>query len=164
MPPTPKTMNVKDIIHALAALAFAIVVGGAVYEHAAVIPRWSAGPPASLAMYQGPYGINPATFWETIHPITLVLILITLWSSWKGPRRGHVLFNLIGYVLVMIVTFTYFVPELMAITGTAYADTIDPDLQARAGTWEFLSLVRLVVIMVLALALILGLTKPSRSA
>lgn len=164
VPPNPQIMNVKDIIHALAALAFAIVVGGAVYEHAGVIPRWSAGPPASLAMYQGPYGINPGAFWEMIHPITLVLILITLGMSWKGPRRGHVLFNLVGYVVVMIVTFTYFVPELMAITGTPYADTIDPDLQARAATWEVLSLVRLVVIMVLALALILGLTKPSRSA
>ena len=156
-------MNLKDLIHALAALAFSIVVGGAVYEHASVIPRWSAAPPASLAMYQGPYGINPAVFWEMIHPITILLILVTLALSWKGPRRAYVLTNLIGYVVVMIVTFTYFVPELMEITGTPYADSIDPELVARAGTWELLSLIRLVVIMALAVALSLGLTKPIRS-
>ena len=156
-------MNVKDLIHALAALAFSIVVGGAVYEHAVIVPRWSAGPPASLAMYQGPYGLTPEAFWQNIHPITLVLILITLGLSWKGPRRRYVLTNLIGYVVVMVTTFTYFVPELMAITGTPYADTIDPDLQARSATWEFLSLVRLVVIMALAVALMLGLSKPLRA-
>ena len=64
------------------------------------------------------------------------------------------------YVLILAATFFYFVPELMAITGSTYSPSIDADLTGRAQTWETLSIVRLVVLFVLAMVLLFGLPKP----
>lgn len=154
-------MSIKNLIYALTALSFTVVIGGAIYEHLAVVPIWSAAPPRSLAMFQGEYGLRPETFWKLIHPVTLVLFVLTLILSWKSARRRNVLIGFIGYVVVLAVTATYFVPQLMAITRTAYANTIDASLTERAATWEMLSLARLAILIALSLTLFLGLTKTS---
>ena len=57
----------KDIIYSIACLSFAIIIGGAVYEHLNVVPQWSAAPPVSLSMFQGEYGLKPDLFWKIIH-------------------------------------------------------------------------------------------------
>lgn len=152
-------MNFKNIIYSFACLSFSIVIGAAVYEHLAVVPRWAAAPPASLSMFQGQYGLYAQAFWMPIHPVTLALLLITLLLSWKSPRRSNILITLIGYAAVLGITFVYFVPELIAITGTQYSETVDAALTARASKWETLSLVRLVFLIILSINLFLGLTK-----
>lgn len=154
-------MNIKNLIYALTALSFTIVIGGAIYEHLAVVPIWSAAPPRSLAMFQGEYGLHPEMFWKPIHPVTLALFVVTLILSWKSARRRNVLISFIGYVILLIVTATYFVPQLMAILRTTYTNTIDANLTERAATWEMLSLVRLAILIGLSLTLFLGLTKTS---
>jgi hypothetical protein len=153
-------MNLKDMLYAFACLAFAAVIGAAIYEHLGVVPRWAAAPPYSLSMFQGEYGLNPEAFWIPIHPVTLVLILATLGFSWKTSRRKNVLIVLIGYVTILIITGVYFVPELLEITGTPYSTEIDTALTGRAKMWETLSIIRLFVLTVLAITLFLGLTKP----
>ncbi|MFT3793788.1 hypothetical protein [Flavobacterium sp.] len=152
-------MNNRDFIYALACLSFAVVIGGAVYEHLAVVPRWTMAPPASLSMFQGEYGLNPTAFWKPIHPITLLLFATSLVLSWKWKRRKNILIATIGYVIVLVVTFAFFVPELIALTTTAYSQTIDIGLVKRAKLWEMLSLVRLTVLIMLSLVLFLGMTK-----
>lgn len=154
-------MNIRNLIYALTALSFTIVIGGAIYEHLAVVPIWSAAPPRSLAMFQGEYGLHPEMFWKPIHPVTLALFVVTLILSWKSARRRNVLISFIGYVILLIVTATYFVPQLMAILRTTYTNTIDANLTERAATWEMLSLVRLAILIGLSLTLFLGLTKTS---
>ncbi len=154
-------MNIKNLIYALTALSFTIVIGGAIYEHLAVVPIWSAAPPRSLAMFQGEYGLHPEMFWKPIHPVTLALFVVTLILSWKSARRRNVLISFIGYVILLIVTATYFVPQLMAILRTTYTNTIDANLTERAATWEMLSLIRLAILIGLSLTLFLGLTKTS---
>ncbi|MDQ3050486.1 MAG: hypothetical protein M3Q95_06335 [Bacteroidota bacterium] len=149
----------KNIIYSFLCLAFAIVIGGGVYEHLAVVPRWAIGPPASLAMFQGPYGLKAETFWMLIHPITLLLYVIVLIISWKSARRKPVLIAFGGYVLVLVITTVYFVPELIAITTTNYSSQIDPSLTERAGMWEILSLVRLGFLILLSMVLFLGMAK-----
>lgn len=154
-------MNIRNLIYALTALSFTIVIGGAIYEHLAVVPIWSAAPPRSLAMFQGEYGLHPEMFWKPIHPVTLALFVVTLILSWKSARRRNVLISFIGYVILLIVTATYFVPQLMAILRTTYTNTIDANLTERAATWEMLSLIRLAILIGLSLTLFLGLTKTS---
>ncbi len=152
-------MNLKDIVYSFACLSFAIVIGGAVYEHLAVVPQWSAAPPASLSMFQGEYGLNAGLFWMCIHPVTILLLTATLILFWKNNSRKNILITSGGYVLIVIVTATYFVPELMEITGTAFSETIDASLTNRAKLWELFSIVRLLMLVVLAIVLFLGLTK-----
>lgn len=149
----------KDIIYSISCLAFAIMIGGAVYEHVNVVPQWSAAPPVSLSMFQGEYGLNPELFWMSIHPVNIILFAVTLIIHWKTKRRKNVLITLIAYFIILIITSIYFVPELISITSTTYASSSDSSLTQRAKLWEILSLARLGVLMVLSIILFTGLTK-----
>jgi hypothetical protein len=149
----------KDMLYCATCLAFAVIIGGAVYEHLNMVPAWAAAPPASLSMFQGPYGLKPELFWKLIHPVNLFLFILTLILHWRSPRRKNLLVVLASYVAILAITFVYFVPELISITTTAYADTVDQQLVERASWWERLSIVRLVVLVVLSMVLMLGLTK-----
>ena len=151
-------MDLRNIIYAFACLSFAVVIGAAVYEHVAVVPRWTAAPPASLTMFQGKYGLNPTPFWKSIHPVTLLLLIASIILMRKTGSKPYLLITFTGYVLVLIITFSFFVPELIAITGATMENT-DPTLAKRAGLWETLSLVRLSFLIILAITCFLGLTK-----
>ena len=150
-------MNVKEILYASACLSFSVVIGAAAYEHLAVVPQWSAAPPVSLSMFQGKYGLNAAAFWVPIHPVTLLLMIAALAVAWNTQGRKNAGIALAGYASIIVITGMYFVPELLAITGTPFSETVDPALTARANRWELLSLVRLAAMVGLAFVLFLGL-------
>jgi hypothetical protein len=152
-------MLLRNIIYAFACLSFSIVIGGAVYEHMGVVPKWVAAPPASLSMFQGTYGLDPSGFWIIIHPVTLLLFSVTLILVWQSKSRPFLLVTFGGYIVILIITFIFFVPELIAITGTGYSGNIDNSLVQRAKLWETLSLIRLFFLVVLSIVLFLGLTR-----
>ena len=107
---------IKTILLILGCISFIIVIGGATYEHAAVVPVWSSAVPKSLSMFQGEYGLAPANFWIPVHPVTMILLTSGMIANWKTPRRAYVIAAILGYAAVLAVTFMYFVPELMTIT------------------------------------------------
>jgi hypothetical protein len=143
----------------LAAISFITVIGGAVYEHLAVVPIWTAAVPASLTMFQGEYALAAQNFWIPIHPVTLLLLLSALILNWRTARRNYILVGLGGYLLVLIITAVFFVPELMSLTQTTYSQTTDATLTARANNWETYSLIRLGWLIIMAIVLLLGLSK-----
>ena len=153
----------KDLIYSFLCLAFAIIIGGAVYEHLNVVPKWALAPPVSLTMFQGEYGLKPELFWKLIHPVNLLLFGLTLSLHWKSPRKKNILIVLASYVAILVITAFYFVPELISITTSAVADNADVDLIRRAGLWETLSIIRLAVLVILCMVLFTGLTKNSRT-
>ena len=144
-----------------ACISFIVVIGGATYEHLAVVPVWSSAVPASLSIFQGEYGLAAQNFWIPIHPVTIMLLIVGLVANWRNARRGYIISTLAGYLAILVITSIYFVPELLAITQSPYAATVDADLTRRAGLWETLSLVRLGVLIVLAVILLLGLSRPA---
>jgi hypothetical protein len=154
----------KDLIYALTCLAFSIIIGGAVYEHLNVVPTWAAAPPVSLSMFQGEYGLKPDLFWKIIHPVNLVLFIVTLVLHWRSARRKTLVMVLTSYVVILVITAIYFVSELLSIITAVSASTPDARLISRAGLWETLSLARLAVLVVLALQLFIGFTKSRTSA
>lgn len=147
----------------LAAISFVTVIGGGIYEHLAIVPRWKLAPPASLTMFQGPYGLNQGIFWQLIHPATLLLLISALAVNWKNARKKYILVVIAAYVVTGIVTFLYFVPELLSIIKTTYQVTVDQNLVARAATWEKLSLVRMVFMIAMAIVLLSSLTKANEN-
>ncbi len=151
--------SLKNVLLILASISFICVLGGAVYEHIAVIPTWSAAPPRSLSMYQGEYGLHPEYFWMAIHPVTLLLLIGALITNWKNSRRKHILIVLGTYFLILVITTIYFVPELISITHTPYQDNVDESLVARSSQWEMLSIIRMLVLAVLCYILLSTLTK-----
>jgi len=149
----------KDVLYAICCLAFAIIIGGAVYEHMNVVPKWAAAPPVSLSMFQGEYGLNPELFWMVIHPVNLLLLTLTLVLHWRSERRKHLVIVMTSYIVILATTAVFFVPELLSITKAAASSVADPDLTRRAATWEALSIVRLGVLVILSMILFTGLTK-----
>lgn len=150
---------IRTLLLILGCISFIIVIGGATYEHAAIVPIWTSAVPASLHMFQGEYGLASENFWIPVHPVTLILLFAGLIANWRTPRRNYVLVTIIGYAGVLGVTFVYFVPELMAIVRSSYTTTIDAELTSRALRWQSLSLVRLAFLIVLAIVLLFGLSK-----
>ncbi|WP_276483416.1 hypothetical protein [Paraflavitalea pollutisoli] len=149
----------KDVLYAMNCLCFAIMIGGAVYEHLNVVPVWSSAPPVSLSMFQGPYGLKPELFWKIIHPVNLILFALTLILHWKTGRAGSIGIAFTGYVVILVITFLYFVPSLIAIITATYGEVADADLTRQARLWEQLSLVRLCVLVVLAMVLLTGMAR-----
>lgn len=153
----------RTFVLILASICFIIVIGGATYEHAAVVPVWASAPPASLSMFQGTYALKAANFWIPVHPLTLVLLSAALILNWRTERRNFILMTIGGYLAVMVITFLYFVPELMSITGSTFSSVVDDGLRERARTWELLSLVRLGFLILLAVSLLIGLSRSHES-
>ena len=153
-------MNFRNFIYALSCLSFCVIVGAAIYEHTALWPAAFSEPPRSLTVFQGPYALNAAMFWMPVHPVTLLLLVVTLVFTWKTERKKNVLITVAGYVAILLITFTFFVPELIDLTGTPYSDTADQSLQVRGSRWITLSLIRAGVLICLAITLLTGLTKP----
>ncbi|MEO7983916.1 MAG: hypothetical protein ABI688_07535 [Bacteroidota bacterium] len=151
--------SIKTILLIVAATFFIIVIGGGMYEHIAIVPKWKQAPPESLAMFQGKYGINPGNFWEKIHPVALALLIAALVANWKTPRKRYILITITGYAVALVVTFLYFVPELLSIIHTPYLAVADNGLIKRAGRWEMFSLIRLGYCFALAVVLLYSLTK-----
>lgn len=157
------SMNIKNLIYALTCLSFSLILGGAAFEHVTIIPIMSMAPPRSLAMFQGDFGLHPESFWSIVHPVTVLLFLATLILNWKSAARRSVLISFAGYIVILAISAVYFIPEVKAIMGTTYSDTVDPILTKRTDLWEMLSLARLGIAILLSLILFLGLTKSADS-
>ena len=151
---------IRTLFLILASISFVVVIGGAVYEHLALVPVWTSAVPASLTVFQGEYALRAQNFWIPIHPVTIVLMVGALIANWRSDRRWLIILPLAGYVIVLGITFLYFVPELMTLTQTPFSETVDAALTARANTWETLSLVRLGFLFILAITLLSSLATP----
>ncbi|MEZ4801447.1 MAG: hypothetical protein R2797_01650 [Gelidibacter sp.] len=152
--------NYKNSIYALACLSFTMIIGAGVFEHLVLWPKAYEAMPKSLTMFQGDYALNPGNFWMLIHPITLLLFTVNLIVFWKTSRRKTIAIVFGSYFIILVITNLYFVPELMDLTGTPMADSVDPALVARGKLWMNLSLIRICTLIILAILLYLGLTKP----
>ncbi len=152
-------MNSKTILYVLVCISYCLIIGAGTYEHFAVWRVAFAEPPRSLMMFQGGYALKSESFWQLIHPVTLGLFLLTLAMNWKTVRRKYILITFGTYLVAIIATFIYYVPELKSIIATPYAATVDTAIQERASLWITLSIVRLICIFASAFVLILGLTK-----
>jgi hypothetical protein len=155
--------SIKDFLLILASLSFLTILGAGIYEALSTTPQWSAAPPSSLTMFQGKYGLNSGLFWIIIHPVTISLLVAALIANWKNSRRKPMLWVIGPYVVILIITAIYFVPELIHIITSPYQDIVDNHLQSRAALWEKLSLSRLCLVVVLSFVLLSSLTKPAEA-
>jgi hypothetical protein len=155
--------SAKNLLLILASLSFVSIMGAAIYEVISTTPQWSAAPPQSLTMFQGKYGLNSGLFWTIIHPVTILLLVAALFANWNNGRRKQILVVFSSYILILIMTATYFVPVLLHIITSPYQNQVDRDLQLRAALWEKLSFARLCLVVLLSVVLLSALTKPANN-
>ncbi len=143
-------MSTSTILLRLAIIVWGVLCGGVVYEPLAVVPQWTKQPPETLSMWNGPYGLSAKRFWIGIHPLLVLLLAAALGTGWGDEGRDSMLFVLATYLVVLVVTGVWFVPELIKLTQDSAA-AIPPDQwRARARRWERLSIARGLVIVVMA--------------
>ena len=135
-----------------------ILAGGIVYSHVAFFPSYLSGLPNSAVLVNGPYPINDGYFWVMIHPLAILSLIVSLALNWKiRARRKLIAIPLIVYVLALIATSFYFVPELMAFKSSPNSGISPADWYARGQRWQHLSWVRGTVMGLSYVALLLAL-------
>ncbi len=156
-------MNKRMIVLWLAMLATVMVCAAGSYEHVVIVPQWTKAPPASLAMFSGPYALDTGQWWRVVHLPTILLTVTALVLFWRDSRRRLVGAATVGYLLILILTAIWILPELIALTGNTQAAIPPVEWKARANTWEALSLVRLALMYINAVLLIMAAYPPANT-
>ena len=120
-----------------------ILLGGIVYSHIVYFPVYLSSLPDSAVLVNGPYALHEERFWLLIHPVAILSLLISLALNWKNRTvRKLIAIPLIVYVLAIVVTALYFVPELGNFKNSPNMNVSRAEWLARGQRWQYLSLIR----------------------
>jgi len=102
--------------------------------------------------------LNDGYFWTLIHPLAILSLIVALVLNWKIPaRRKLIAVPLIVYVLAIVVTALYFVPELQNFKNSPNMAVTPAEWYARGQRWQHLSWTRGTVMGLSYIALLLAL-------
>ena len=145
----------------LAVILWGTLLGGIAYSHLVYFPVYLSALPDSAVVVNGPYGLHEAIFWMTIHPLLILSLIVALILNWKSrSRRKLILISFSIYIVVIVVTQIYFLPELVAFERSPKSGLSPGEWLARGQRWQRLSWVRGMVMYAAILPLLLALTKP----
>lgn len=145
----------------LAVTLWGTLLGGIAYSHLVYFPVYLSALPDSAVLVNGPYGLHEAIFWMTVHPLLILSLIVALVLNWKTrARRKLILISLAIYFLVLVVTQSYFLPELMAFEQSPESKVSPSEWLARGQRWQRFSWIRGGVMYAGILPLLLALTKP----
>jgi hypothetical protein len=149
----------------LSILLMGILIGGIVYAHVVFFPPYLSALPNSAALVNGPYALHDEYFWLLIHPLAILSLIVALVLNWKIPaRRKLIAIPLIVYVLALIVTSLYFVPELGNFKNSPNMTVSSAEWYARGQRWQHLSWTRGTIMGLSYIALLLALVIPENGA
>jgi len=118
----------------------ALKLGGGLYEHTAIVPRWCVAPGPLVADQIIHSGQVHAAFgfWSFVSPLALALAFANAFAAWraKGRARGWWFGAALLELLVSALTYAYFVPELYALSNGAVTPA---DVESRALAWASLN-------------------------
>lgn len=144
----------------LPVILWGVLLGGIVYSHIVYFPVYLSDLPASAIVVNGKYGLDETMFWGPLHPILVTLLVTALAFNWKFPPRRKLLLTSLGiYIVVLIATFSYFLPELFAFKASPES-TISPiEWLTRTNRWQYLSYLRGTLMFIGFIPLLIALTK-----
>lgn len=127
----------------LAIILWGTLLGGIAYSHLVYFPVYLSALPDSAVVVNGPYGLHEAIFWMIIHPLLIISLIVTLILNWRlRARRKLILISFVVYVLVIVVSQTYFIPELIAFERSPGSSLTPSEWSARGQRWQRLSWIR----------------------
>lgn len=149
----------------LAITLWGTLLGAIVYSHIVYFPVYLSALPDSSIVVNGPFGLHESKFWLLIHPLLILSMLAAVALNWKfRDRRKLLLISLGIYLLVLVVSQLYFIPELGAFEASPKSSLSPADWLARGTLWQRLSWIRGTVMYLGILPLLLALTKPDDNA
>ena len=135
------------------------LLGGIVYSHIVYFPVYLSDLPNSAILVNGPYGLDDSRFWLTIHPLLILSFIVTLVLNWRyKPRRKLLLITFGVYIVIIVLTQIYFVPELMEFERSLQSNVSPAEWLARGQRWQLLSWIRGAVCYANIVPLLLALT------
>ena len=145
----------------LAVVLWGTLLGGILYSHLIYFPVYLSNLPDSAVVVTGPYGLRESIFWLTIHPLTILSLIVALALNWRFPeRRKLILITFVLYIVVLVITQAYFLPELMAFERSPGSGVTSEEWLVRGRRWQRLSWMRGAIMYAGILPLLLALTKP----
>jgi hypothetical protein len=146
----------------LSVVLWGTLLGGIAYSHLVYFPVYLSALPDSAVVVNGPYGLHEARFWMLIHPLLILSLLVSLVLNWRlRARRKLILISSAVYVLVLVVSSLYFIPELGAFARSPQSGLSPAEWLARGQRWQRLSWVRGTTMYAASLPLLLALTRPA---
>lgn len=141
----------------LALVTMMIQLGGSLFEHALVDPKW----PDMLALIQPAQGgLDRRLFWIPAHVAATVTLAAALWGHWPHPALRRPVAAAVGlYLALRVWTMIYFVPAALAFEAVDPA-AFDP---AAGRTWATLSLLRLPLVIAICAALVVAVRRAHRA-
>lgn len=156
------TLKLGTISLMLSIVFWGTLLGGIAYSHLVYFPPYLSALPDSAVVVNGPYGLREATFWMIIHPLLILSLIVTLILNWRlRARRKLILISFAIYVLVIIITQIYFIPELIAFERSPESSLTPADWLLRGQRWQRLSWIRGAVCYAAFVPLLLALAKPA---
>ena len=138
-----------------------ILLGGVVYSHIVYFPVYLGGLPDSAVLVNGPHALDEGKFWMTVHPLVILSLITSTVINWRQPaRRRLILLTFGAYILVIIVTSIYFLPELIAFADSPNSTISPAEWLARGNRWQYLSWIRGAVMFACIVPLLFALIKP----
>ena len=145
----------------IAASACALLQFGAQFFAISVLASTvAAAPPRSFRILGGADRYNSEMFWQTLPPVTLVLLIAALVANWQTGRRGVVVAALALFIAGGVIAGAFLEPAFANMTAQGYADTVDSALQARTQRWLLLDWAVWALGFLAGLALLVALTRP----
>ena len=144
-----------------AIICWATLLGGIMYSHIVYFPPYLSNLPDSSALVNGKYALHEERFWMTIHPLLILSLITALALNWKIIQRRKLIMTSFGiYILMIILTFLYFVPELTAFAKSPESSVPAAEWLARGNRWQYLSWIRGTICYLAFIPLLIALTKP----
>jgi Domain of unknown function (DUF1772) len=144
----------------LAVILWGTLLGGIAYSHLVYFPVYLSALPDSAVLVNGTYGLNEAIFWVMIHPLLILSLIVALALNWKSrSRRKLILISFVIYIVVLVVSQVYFIPELVAFKHSPESNLPATEWLARGQRWQRLSWIRGTIMYAGILPLLVALTK-----
>ena len=133
-----REFNFRNVTLMAAAASCFIQIGAQLFAVSVIVRTVVQAPPRSFAIFEGAYGYDSSSFWNTVPPITALLLVIALATNWQTQRRNLLLIALAVFVLGGVVAGVFLEPTFAEMIAVGYRDAIDPALQRRAANWYVL--------------------------
>ena len=152
--------NLRNLTLMAAITSCFLQAGGGLFAISILVSTLTEAPPRSFAMLEGAYRYDSSAFWETVPPITGILLVIALVANWKTSRRWLLAIGLALFILGGVLAGVLLEPEFARITEGGYRDVVDPELQSRASSFYALDWAVWSVTLMAGIALLLALARP----
>ena len=157
-------IKLRNLSLIVAIILWATLLGGIVYSHIVFFPVYLSALPDSAVLVRGPYALNDARFWVVIHPLLIASLAVTVLLNWKLRRRRLLIgISLAVYVLAIIATSLFFVPELMAFLASPESSVSRAEWLSRGQRWQYLSWLRGAIMYLAFIPLLLALRESSQN-